>query len=86
MNPRLIIALLALLLFAAGCAGGGSSRVHYNMGLGYGGYYGGGPWYGYPVYIDGGPDYPDDSLAEQLPAYGMPDMGSMDMDMGGFDY
>ena len=84
MNLRLVIAVLTLLLFTAGCAGGGSSRVRYNVGLGYGSYYGGGPWGGYPVYIDSGPDYPDDSWAEQLPAYGMPDVGSMDM--GGFDY
>ena len=89
MNPRLFTALLALVVFTASCAGGGSSRMHYRHGMGYGSYYGGGPWYGHPVYIDDATNYPEHSMAETLPAYGMPDGGGFDMggfDMGGFDY
>ena len=70
----------------------GRSRVSYGVGVGYGGYYGGGPWRGYsgypPVYVGGGggyPDIPDGPSAAQLPDFGMPDAGMMD-DMGGFDF
>ena len=81
----LITLLIALILVA--CAGG-STRVHY--GVGYGGYYGGGPWRGYshyPVYVGGGgpdiPHIPEGPSAVQMPSMGMPDVGMMDM--GGFD-
>jgi hypothetical protein len=83
-----IIASLVL----AGCAGGGSSRVSYGVGMGYGGYggyHGRGAWRGhpgYPVYGGGGggvPDFPDGPSASQMPEFGMPDAGMMDM--GGFD-
>jgi hypothetical protein len=93
MTTRRIKALVALLtmLTLAACAGGsGSTRVHY--GMGYGGYYGGGPWRGhssYPVYVGGRPDIPhipQGPSAEQMPSMGMPDVGMMDMDMGGFDF
>ncbi len=86
-----IIASLVL----AGCAGGGSSRVSYGVGMGYGGYHGHGAWRGHPVYVGGGniggpdiPDFPDGPSASQMPEYGMPDAGMMDMgggDFGGFD-
>ena len=85
----IVLGLLAALLFAS-CSGSGGSRVHYGVGVGYGGYYGAGPWRGYgryPVYIGGGggPSFPNAPVAEQLPDFGMPDMGTMDMDMGGLD-
>jgi hypothetical protein len=85
-----IIASLVL----TGCAGGGSSRVSYGVGMGYGGYYGHSPWRGhsgYPVYVGGGgggggPHIPAGPSAVQLPEYGMPDAGMGDMgDFGGFD-
>jgi hypothetical protein len=87
-----VLALCFLGLLGA-CAGGGSSRVSYHMG--YGGYYGPGPWRGYsgyPIYVGGGgrpdiPDLPSGPVATPLPEFGMPDMGTMDMmDMGGFDF
>ncbi len=83
-------------LILAGCAGG-STRVSYGVGMGYGGYYGHSPWRGHPVYVGGGgggiggPDFPDRPSAVQLPEYGMPDAGMNDMgggdfgDFGGFD-
>jgi hypothetical protein len=87
---KALITLLTMLMLAA-CAGG-STRVHY--GVGYGGYYGGGPWRGYshyPVYVGGGgrpdiPHIPEGPSAVQMPSMGMPDAGMMDMDMGGFDF
>jgi hypothetical protein len=89
-----VLATLFIALFLAACAGGsgsGSTRVHY--GMGYGGYYGGGPWRGYsnyPVYVGGGrpdiPHIPEGPTAVQMPSMGMPDVGMMDMDMGGFDF
>jgi hypothetical protein len=93
MTTRRITALMTLLTMLAltACAGGsGSTRVHY--GMGYGGYYGGGPWRGhsgYPVYVGGRPDIPhipQGPSAVQMPSMGMPDVGMMDMDMGGFDF
>lgn len=80
-------------LILAGCAGGGSSRVSYGVGMGYGGYYGHGAWRGhpsYPVYIGGGggpdiPYIPEGPSAVQMPEYGMPGAGMGMMDMGGFD-
>jgi hypothetical protein len=90
------VAGLIIVLMIASCSSNGTSRVSYGVGVGYGGYYGGGPWRGhpgYPVYIGGGggpdiPDFPDGPSAEQLPDFGMPDAGAMDMgmDMGGFDF
>jgi hypothetical protein len=87
---KLAIVLLLSLLVAS-CAGG-NTRVSYGVGVGYGGYYGAGPWRGYynrPVYVGGGirPDIPDIPMgpsASQLPDFGMPDVGMMDM--GGFDF
>lgn len=85
------LAVIIVLLSMAGCAGG-SSRMTYGVGMGYGGYYGAGPWRGYggyPVHIGGGggvPDIPDGPSASQMPEFGMPDAGMMDMDMGGFDF
>ena len=84
---KAVIAVIASLI-VAGCAGGGSSRISYGVGMGYGGYYGQGPWRGhpgYPVYVGGGgpdiPHIPDGPSASQMPEYGMPDMGGM----GGMD-
>jgi hypothetical protein len=92
---KLLAALITLLIIAS-CSGSGGTRVSYGVGVGYGGYYGGGPWRGhsgYPVYIGGGgrpdiPHIPDGPSAVQLPEFGMPDAGGMDMgmDMGGFDF
>ena len=82
---KVMVAVVASLILA-GCAGGGSSRVSYGVGMGYGGYYGHSPWRGHPVYVGGGggiPDFPDGPSASQMPEYGMPDAGMMDM--GGFD-
>jgi hypothetical protein len=85
------VVIIASLVLTS-CAGGGSSRVSYGVGMGYGGYYGHGPWRGhsgYPVYVGGGgggpgiPDFPDGPSASQMPEFGMPDAGMMDM--GGFD-
>jgi hypothetical protein len=77
----------------AACAGGGSPRISYSVGVGYGGYYGPGPWGAYPgrpIYIGGGrpdiPDIPDRPIAAPLPDFGMPDAGIGTMDMGGFDF
>jgi hypothetical protein len=88
---KALITLLTMLMLVACAGGSGSTRVHY--GVGYGGYYGGGPWRGsshYPVYVGGGgpdiPHIPDGPTAEQMPSMGMPDVGMMDMDMGGFDF
>jgi len=89
-----LLAGLIVVLIIAACTSGGRSRVSYGVGVGYGGYYGGGPWRGYsgyPVYVGGGgrpdiPDIPDGPSAGQLPDFGMPDAGMMDMDMGGFDF
>ncbi|MFW2405890.1 MAG: hypothetical protein ACN4GT_14050 [Gammaproteobacteria bacterium] len=72
------------------CAGGGSPRVSYSLGMGYGGYYGRAP-YGYyrpPVIIGGpGPDI-DRPVAMPLPEpdmdFGMPDAGFDDF--GDFDF
>jgi hypothetical protein len=91
------VAGLIAVLIVSSCSGGGSSRVSYGMGVGYGGYYGGGPWRGhsgYPIYVGGGgrpdiPHIPSGPSAVQLPEFGMPDAGMMDMgmmDMGGFDF
>ena len=85
----LVMVIVALIVTA--CAGGGSPRVSYSVGVGYGGYYGSGAWRGhpgYPVYIGGGrpdiPHIPDGPSASQMPDFGMPDAGMMDM--GGFDF
>ena len=91
-TPKLLTVVIASLI-AAGCAGG-STRVTYGVGVGYGGYYGAGPWRGYggyPVYVGGGggpdiPHIPDGPSASQMPEFGIPDAGMMDMDMGGFDF
>jgi hypothetical protein len=90
-----MLLLILGVAIVAGCAGG-STRVSYGVGVGYGGYYGGGPWRGhpgYPVYIGGGrpdiPEFPDLPGASQLPEFGMPGGGMLDagpMDMGGFDF
>lgn len=87
--------IIACLLFSA-CSSGGSTRVSYGVGVGYGGYYGAGPWRGYsgyPVYVGGGrpdiPDIPQRPSAAQLPDFGMPGGGMMDagpMDFGDFDF
>lgn len=91
MNGKYSAVLLGLIaaLLLASCSGSGGSRVHYGVGVGYGGYYGAGPWSGYPggpVYIGGGggPDIPDGPVAMPLPDFGMPDADMMDM--GGFDF
>ena len=88
---KVVVVVVAALIIAS-CSGSGRSRVSYGVGVGYGGYYGGGPWRGYhgypPVYVDGGggyPDIPDGPSASQMPDFGMPDAGMMD-DMGGFDF
>ena len=88
---KAVVVLIAFLI-VAGCAGGGSPRVSYGVGVGYGGYYGPGSWRGhpgYPVHIGGGggpdiPHIPDGPSAVQMPDFGMPDAGMMDM--GGFDF
>lgn len=85
------VAVIIASTIVAGCAGGGSPRVSYSVGMGYGGYYGRGPWRGhpgYPIYVGGGggpdiPHIPEGPSASQLPDFGMPDAGMMDM--GGFD-
>jgi hypothetical protein len=72
------------------CEGGGSTRVSYSLGMGYGGYYGRAP-YGYyrpPVIIGGpGPDI-DQPVAVPLPEpdmdFGMPEAGFDDF--GDFDF
>jgi len=84
---KVVVAIIVSLI-VAGCAGGGSPRVSYSVGMGYGGYYGHGPWRGHPVYIGGGggpdiPHIPEGPTASQMPDFGMPDAGMMDM--GGFD-
>jgi hypothetical protein len=78
-----VAVVVVVALIAAGCSGSGRTRVSY--GVGYGGYYGGGPWRGYhgypPVYVGGGggyPDIPDGPSAAQMPDFGMPDMGGFD--------
>lgn len=87
-----VLAVVIASVIIAGCAGG-SSRMTYGVGVGYGGYYGAGPWRGYgryPVYVGGGgggpgiPHIPDGPSASQMPEFGMPDAGMMDM--GGFDF
>ena len=95
LTCKAVAAVLACLLVTA-CSSGGSTRVSYGVGVGYGGYYGGGPWRGhsrYPVYVGGGrpdiPDIPRGPSASQMPDFGMPGGGMMDagpMDMGGFDF
>ena len=91
MSARYLTVILCLIaaLALTSCSGSGGSRVHYGVGVGYGGYYGAGPWRGYPghpVYIGGGgiPDIPSGPSAQQLPDFGMPDVGMADM--GGFDF
>lgn len=94
VNKALLVITATLLVSA--CAGGSSPRVSYGVGVGYGGYYGSGPWRGYghrPVYVGGGrpdiPHIPEGPSASQMPSFGMPDAGMMDagpMDMGGFDF
>lgn len=84
---RLIAAAVCLVLLGAlaGCAGGGSPRVSYSVGVGYGSYYGPSAWSRYPgrpVYVVGGgrpdiPDIPDGPVAAPMPDFGMPDMGGM---------
>ena len=96
MNKRTYkyLASLIIAIFVASCSGNGGTRVSYGVGVGYGGAYGGGPWRGYsryPVYVGGGgrpdiPDFPSGPSAEQLPDFGMPDVGMGTMDMGGFDF
>ena len=94
-NTKFAVAIIIVAaLIIAGCSGGGRTRVSYGVGVGYGGYYGGGPWRGYggyPVYVGGGgggypdiPDIPDGPSASQMPDFGMPDDGMMDA--GGFDF
>ena len=88
---KALIVIIASLILVA-CAGGGSPRVSYGVGVGYGGYYGPGAWRGhsgYPVYIGGGggpdiPHIPEGPSASQMPDFGMPDAGMMDA--GGFDF
>ena len=86
-------ALISASLMTA-CSGGSSgyTRSHVSYGAGYRGYYRR-PWGYPPVYVGGGevdPDWgvdrPDMPEAVPLPEMGMPDMGGMDMDMGGFDW
>lgn len=89
------ISAMALVIGAIGvlqgCSGGGSPRVSYSVGVGYGGYYGRSP-YGYyrrpPIIVGGpGPDI-DRPVAMPLAApdvdFGMPDAGFNDF--GGFDF
>jgi hypothetical protein len=83
-----VIFVIIASLVLASCSGSGRTRVSYGVGMGYGGYYGHGPWRGhpsYPIYVGGGgiPDIPQGPSASQLPDFGMPDVGMMDM--GGFD-
>ena len=87
---RIAILVASVSMILSACASGGSSRVSYGVGVGYGGYYGAGPWRGYghrPIYVGGGrpdiPHIPDGPTASQMPDFGMPDVGMMDM--GGFD-
>lgn len=88
---KALVVIFASLILTA-CAGG-STRVSYGVGVGYGGYYGAGPWRGYsryPGYVGGGrpdiPYIPEGPSAVQMPHMdmGMPDVGMMDM--GGFDF
>lgn len=94
---RLVTAIFAAAMLTGmigvlhGCSGGGSPRVSYSVGVGYGGYYGRSP-YGYyrrpPVIVGGpGPEF-DRPVAVPLPEpdidFGMPDAGFNDF--GGFDF
>ena len=86
----LMMALMTCLLQACSGSGGGSPRVSYSVGVGYGGYYGRSP-YGYrrpPVVVVGpgpgpGPDF-DRPVAAPLPepdiGFGMPEAGFNDFD------
>lgn len=95
MKSKTILSLATLVsvcvMILGACSGGGSPRVIYGVGMGYGGYYGGSP-YGYyrpPVIIGGGPDI-DYDRPEAMPLpepdmdFGMPDAGFDDF--GDFDF
>ena len=80
-----IAAGLVILAMLGACGSGGHTRVSY--GVGYGGYYGGGPYRGYyqpPIYVGGGggypdiPDIPSGPVAAPMPDFGMPDVGGFD--------
>ena len=85
---KIILTILAISFLASlsACSSGGGGygyRGHSTYGVGYGGYYGGGPWGYHPGYIGGGGiDIDDGPMASQMPSMGMPDYGGMDMDMG----
>ena len=75
---------IGLLVSLSACAGSGQPSVRYSVG--FGSYYGAGPWgyYGHPIYIGGG-EIPDEPIATPLPDFGPPDMGGMG-DFADFDY
>ena len=86
---KTVMAIFAITLATGllqACSGGGSPRVSYSVGMGYGGYYGRAP-YGYHrppvIVVDPGPDI-DRPIAAPLPApeadFGMPGAGFNDFD------
>lgn len=77
----------AVLATACGGSSSGYTRTHMHYGAGYRGYYHD-PWRYRPANGGGvGPGIGHDGpVAAQMPEMGMPDFGSMDMDMGGFDF
>jgi hypothetical protein len=94
---RLILILFvasSTLMFVPACSSGGSPRVSYSVGVGYGGYYGYGPYHRYPgrpIFIGGGgrpelPEFPEPPVATPLPSFGMPEPSIGAMDLGAFDF
>lgn len=85
---RIAIALsvLATALVVSACSGGGGGyREDAKHGIGYGHYYGPGPWGSFAGHavVDPGPGTDDAPLAAPLPDMGMPDVsGGTDMGMG----
>lgn len=90
INAGKSLLLVIALTFLAACSGTGGSTVRYNMGVGYGGYYGGSPYGYYPPDVIIVPD--DEPIAEQFSDpgmdpgmdFGMPDAGFDDF--GDFDF
>jgi len=94
LSLAVVVLAAASVVLTTACSSGGSgmSRTSMHYGAGYRGYYRQ-PWGYPPVYVGGGgvdPDWgveaPDYPVATPMPEMGMPDMGGMDMDMGGFDW